>query len=67
MESVQYDMPEKVTWTADMAEKEGYAHLMLKEIHQQPRAIKDTLLGRVTGQAGFASKPISATCTRSQL
>jgi glucosamine--fructose-6-phosphate aminotransferase (isomerizing) len=40
--------PEKVMWTADMAEKEGYAHFMLKEIHEQPRAIKDTLLGRVT-------------------
>lgn len=40
--------PEKVTWTSDMAEKDGYAHFMLKEIHEQPRAIKDTLLGRVT-------------------
>src|SRR4029079_7036235 len=29
-------------------EKDGYAHFMLKEIHEQPRAIKDTLLGRVT-------------------
>src|SRR5262245_1888156 len=42
--------PEKVTWTADMAEKEGYAHFMQKEIHEQPRAIKDTLLGRVTSE-----------------
>jgi len=41
--------PETITWTADMAEKEGYAHFMLKEIHEQPRAIRDTLLGRVTG------------------
>jgi glutamine---fructose-6-phosphate transaminase (isomerizing) len=40
--------PEKVTWTADMAEKDGYPHFMLKEIHEQPRAIKDTLLSRVT-------------------
>ena len=39
--------PETITWTADMAEKEGYAHFMLKEIHEQPRAIRDTLLGRI--------------------
>jgi len=39
--------PETITWTAEMAEKEGYAHFMLKEIHEQPRAIRDTLLGRV--------------------
>jgi glucosamine--fructose-6-phosphate aminotransferase (isomerizing) len=31
-----------------MAEKEGYAHFMLKEIHEQPRAIQDTLRGRIT-------------------
>ena len=35
-----------------MAEKEGYAHFMLKEIHEQPRAIKDTLLTRVTNENG---------------
>jgi glucosamine--fructose-6-phosphate aminotransferase (isomerizing) len=40
--------PERVTWTADMAEREGYPHFMLKEIHEQPRAIRDTLRGRVT-------------------
>jgi glucosamine--fructose-6-phosphate aminotransferase (isomerizing) len=39
--------PETISWTAEMAEKEGYAHFMLKEIHEQPRAIRDTLLGRV--------------------
>ena len=39
--------PETITWTAEMAEKEGYAHFMLKEIHEQPRAIRDTLRGRV--------------------
>jgi glucosamine--fructose-6-phosphate aminotransferase (isomerizing) len=40
--------PETITWTAEMAEKEGYAHFMLKEIHEQPRAIRDTLLGRIS-------------------
>jgi glucosamine--fructose-6-phosphate aminotransferase (isomerizing) len=42
--------PERITWTADMAEKEGYPHFMLKEIHEQPRAIRDTLRGRVTAE-----------------
>ena len=39
--------PETINWTAEMAEKEGYAHFMLKEIHEQPRAIRDTLRGRI--------------------
>ena len=36
-----------VTFDADAAEKAGYDHFMLKEIHEQPKAIRDTLLGRV--------------------
>lgn len=40
---------ERILWTADMAEKEGYAHFMLKEINEQPRAVRDTLLGRLDG------------------
>jgi len=39
--------PETITWSAEMAEKEGYAHFMLKEIYEQPRAIEDTLRSRV--------------------
>ncbi|MBI4474035.1 MAG: glutamine--fructose-6-phosphate transaminase (isomerizing) [Acidobacteria bacterium] len=39
--------PEQITWTAEMAEKEGYAHFMLKEIHEQARAIRDTMRGRL--------------------
>jgi glucosamine--fructose-6-phosphate aminotransferase (isomerizing) len=31
-----------------MAEKGGYKHFMLKEIHEQPRAVRDTLLGRIS-------------------
>jgi len=38
---------ETINWTAEMAEKEGYAHFMLKEIHEQPRAVRDTLRGRI--------------------
>src|SRR5262249_48601857 len=39
--------PQTITWTADLAEKEGFADFMLKEIHEQPRAIRDTLRGRI--------------------
>ncbi len=34
-----------VDWTPDMARKEGYPHFMIKEIHEQPRAIRDTIRG----------------------
>ena len=37
----------KVTWNEDAAEKGGYDSFMLKEIHEQPKAIKDTMTGRV--------------------
>jgi glucosamine--fructose-6-phosphate aminotransferase (isomerizing) len=33
-----------IEWTSDMAEKGGYKHFMLKEIHEQPEVIKNTLL-----------------------
>ena len=36
-----------VTWDADAAEKEGYSHFMLKEIHEQPKAISETLNRRL--------------------
>jgi len=38
---------EKITWSASMAEKGGYRHFMLKEIYEQPRAIADTIRGRI--------------------
>jgi glucosamine--fructose-6-phosphate aminotransferase (isomerizing) len=38
---------ETISWSAEMAEKEGYPHFMLKEIHEQPRAVEDTLRGRI--------------------
>jgi glucosamine--fructose-6-phosphate aminotransferase (isomerizing) len=37
-----------INWTAVQAEKGGFKHFMLKEIHEQPRAIEDTLRGRVS-------------------
>jgi glutamine---fructose-6-phosphate transaminase (isomerizing) len=41
-----------VLWDPIMAEKGGYKHFMLKEIFEQPRAIKDTMLGRVGQESG---------------
>src|SRR5437588_95276 len=37
-----------IDWDASAAEKGGYEHFMLKEIAEQPRAVADTLLGRLT-------------------
>ena len=36
-----------VDWDIDMAEKGGYPDFMLKEIHEQPRVVRDTLVGRM--------------------
>ena len=42
------DRPSKrITWSSVQAEKAGFRHFMLKEIHEQPRAVADTLAGRV--------------------
>jgi glutamine---fructose-6-phosphate transaminase (isomerizing) len=40
--------PSCVDWSAESAEKEGYSHFMLKEIFEQPDAIRNTLRGRIT-------------------
>ncbi len=37
-----------VNWNAEAAEKGGYEHFMIKEIYDQPKAIRDTMSGRVT-------------------
>ncbi len=42
----------KITWDPLQAEKSGYKHFMLKEIHEQPRIIEDTLMGRLHHQTG---------------
>jgi glucosamine--fructose-6-phosphate aminotransferase (isomerizing) len=46
--------PKTVTWTPGQAEKAGYPHFMLKEIHEQPRAVTDTLRGRLMLNNGDA-------------
>ena len=38
-----------IDWDIDMAEKGGYPDFMLKEICEQPRVVRDTLVGRMTG------------------
>jgi len=42
----------KVTWDPIMVEKGGYKHFMQKEIFEQPRAVRDTLLGRISQDTG---------------
>ena len=44
--------PTHVTWDAVMAEKAGYAHFMLKEIYEQPWAVRETVLGRISVESG---------------
>jgi glutamine---fructose-6-phosphate transaminase (isomerizing) len=43
---------QRITWDPIQAEKAGYKHFMLKEINEQPRAIRDTTLGRVSLETG---------------
>jgi glucosamine--fructose-6-phosphate aminotransferase (isomerizing) len=44
---VKIKEPKLITWSPMQAEKGGFKHFMLKEIHEQPRAVADTLTGRV--------------------
>lgn len=50
-----------VTWNADAAEKGGYEHFMIKEIHEQPKAFKDTLSARVAPGSPITLDQISIT------
>ena len=50
-----------VTWDADAAEKEGYDHFMLKEIHEQPKGISETLLRRINEDGSINLDGISMT------
>ncbi len=43
---------ERVLWSPILAEKGGYKHFMLKEIYEQPRAVRDTIRGRFSEEAG---------------
>ena len=50
-----------VTWDADAAEKEGYEHFMLKEIHEQPKGIYETLMRRLNDDGSINLDGISMT------
>ena len=41
--------PEHIAWEMSAAEKSGYPHFMLKEIHEQPKALRDTISPRIRG------------------
>ncbi len=53
---------EEVTWDVQAAEMDGYPHFMLKEIHEQPRAIKETLRGRIDSATGKVVLPELDNC-----
>jgi glucosamine--fructose-6-phosphate aminotransferase (isomerizing) len=44
--------PQHITWDPVMAEKAGYRHFMLKEINEQPWAVRETVLGRTSLESG---------------
>ncbi len=53
--------PTTIEWEADAAEKGGFEHFMMKEIHEQPKAIRDTLNAYLKeGQINLASESGSA-------
>src|SRR4051794_41079571 len=43
---------QRITWDPIMAEKGGFKHFMLKEIYEQPRAVRDTVQGRLSLDTG---------------
>ena len=49
--------PTRILWDPILAEKGGYRHFMLKEIYEQPRAVADTLRGRVSPEGGTVVLP----------
>src|SRR3954452_15393639 len=49
-----------IDWTPEAAEKGGYAHFMLKEIHEQPEALRQSLAGRVTASGHLQAPEVDA-------
>ncbi len=45
---------QEITWTAEAAEKIGYEHFMRKEIHEQPKVLRDTMKERLPQENGHA-------------
>ncbi|MBA3323228.1 MAG: glutamine--fructose-6-phosphate transaminase (isomerizing) [Pyrinomonadaceae bacterium] len=50
--SLREPQHQRITWDPIMAEKGGFKHFMLKEIYEQPRAVRDTVQGRVSLDTG---------------
>ena len=56
----------KITWDAEAAEKGGFEHFMIKEIHEQPKAVRDTLNSLIKdGKADLSGAGISDELLRS--
>ena len=51
----------EISWDASAAERGGFEHFMLKEIFEQPKAISDTLLGRISGLSNDVTKGLDLT------
>ena len=49
--------PQQITWDPVTAQKGGYRHFMLKEIHEQPEAVRDSLVGRLERGTGTVNLP----------
>ncbi len=53
--------PKVVAWDAITAQKGGYKHFLLKEIHEQPQAIIDTMRGRILQEEGDVQLDVEVT------
>ncbi|MBA7650670.1 Glutamine--fructose-6-phosphate aminotransferase [isomerizing] [subsurface metagenome] len=51
--------PQRVTWSVEDAQKGGYEHFMLKEIHEQPKVIRDTIRANLYTDETAADRDIS--------
>ena len=58
--------PKEILWDPVTAEKGGFKHFMLKEIHEQPRAVADTIRGRVSLEEGKVLLGDAALSTKTQ-
>ncbi len=50
----------EITWDAEAAEKGGFEHFMMKEIHEQPKVIRDTVSSMIKGEKGSYEVDLSA-------
>ncbi|HEX8072375.1 MAG TPA: glutamine--fructose-6-phosphate transaminase (isomerizing) [Pyrinomonadaceae bacterium] len=50
--NIRQPAQQRITWDPIMAEKGGFKHFMLKEIYEQPRAVRDTVQGRISLDTG---------------